>query len=94
MNGGYRPGSGRKSKAEELKLIEKLSPLEESAFDALKKGVKKGEFAFLKMYFEYYFGKPTENIDHSGGMDNKLIIEHIGRQDEGGQAIRPEPEGV
>lgn len=66
--GGYRPGSGRKSKAEELKLIEKLSPMESTALEKLLAGVNKGDFQFIKLYFEYYFGKPTETIDleHSG----------------------------
>jgi len=69
--GGYRPGAGRKSKAEELKLIEKLSPMESIALEKLKAGVDKGDFAFIKLYFEYYFGKPTETIDleHSGEID-------------------------
>ena len=80
MNGGARPGAGRKSKAEELKLIEKLSPLEQDAFEALKKGVKKGEFPFLKMYFEYYFGKPTENIDLDQSGQQTLRIVHVGRK--------------
>jgi|SRR6478609_357958 len=62
-NGGSRPGAGRKSKAEELKLIEKLSPMESTALEALLKGVSKGEFPYIKLYFEYYFGKPTETID-------------------------------
>lgn len=68
QNGGARPGSGRKSKAEELKLIEKLSPMEPTAMKALEAGVKKGEFPYLKLFFEYYFGRPTEIIDleHSG----------------------------
>lgn len=66
--GGFRPGSGRKSKAEELKLIEKLSPMEGIALEKLQAGINKGDFAFIKLYFEYYFGKPTETIDleHSG----------------------------
>jgi len=79
-HGGIRAGQGRKSKAEELKLIEKLSPLEDDAFEALKKGVKKGEFPFLKMYFEYYFGKPTENIDLDQTGQQTLRIVHVGRK--------------
>lgn len=61
--GGIRPGSGRKSKAEELKLIEKLSPMEDTALAMLLQGVSKGEFQYIKLWFEYYFGKPTETID-------------------------------
>jgi hypothetical protein len=75
--GGARPGAGRKSKAEELKLIEKLSPLEGKALKLLQDGLDNGEFAYLKLYFEYFYGKPTETIDveHSGGMDNKVELD-------------------
>ncbi len=36
--GGKRKGAGRKPKAEELNLIEKLTPLEPLAFEALEAG--------------------------------------------------------
>lgn len=69
--GGIRSGAGRKSKAEELKLIEKLSPMESIALEMLLAGVTKGDFAYIKLYFEYYFGKPSETIalEHSGEID-------------------------
>lgn len=75
--GGARIGAGRKSKAEELKLIEKLTPMEGEALEALQKGVKKGDFNFLKLYFEYYFGKPSETlaIDHSGEIENRVTLD-------------------
>jgi hypothetical protein len=75
--GGARIGSGRKSKAEELKLIEKLTPMESEALEALQKGVKKGDFNFLKLYFEYYFGKPSETLalEHSGEVENRVILD-------------------
>ena len=57
-HGGRRKGSGRKSKAEELQLIEKLGPLSKLAFDALEQGLKAGEFQYVKMYFEYMYGRP------------------------------------
>ena len=66
--GGARPGAGRKSKAEERKLRDKLIPFEESALRELKKGIEAGKFEYIKLYFEYAFGKPKEHIelDHSG----------------------------
>ena len=36
--GGKRQGAGRKSKSEEIELIEKLTPLEPLAFAALEQG--------------------------------------------------------
>ncbi len=61
--GGRREGSGRKSKAEEVKLIEQLTPLAEDALKALKAGIKAGEFPFVKLFYEYYAGKPTDKVD-------------------------------
>jgi hypothetical protein len=63
MNGGARPGAGRKPKATEIELIEKLGPMEATAFEKLEIGVKSGEFAFIKLYMEYRFGKPKQIID-------------------------------
>lgn len=62
-HGGKRDGAGRKAKADELELIEKLSPLDDLAFKALKDGVKAGEFQYVKMFMEYRYGKPKEKVD-------------------------------
>ena len=52
--------SGRKSKSEEIELIERLSPLDDEAFEQLKKGIARGEFAFIKLFFLYRWGKPKQ----------------------------------
>ena len=52
--------SGRPKKSDELLMIEKLGPLEEIAFQELKKGIERGEFAFVKLFLQYYFGKPKQ----------------------------------
>jgi len=52
--------SGRKSKLEEIELIERLSPLDDEAFKQLKKGIARGEFAFIKLFFLYRWGKPKQ----------------------------------
>ena len=59
-NGGARKGAGRKPKAEEQQLIEKLSPLEDLAFKQLKTSMEDGHSWAIKMYFEYMYGKPKE----------------------------------
>lgn len=59
--GGKREGAGRKSKSDEVYLIEKLTPLEPYALEALAKGVKEGDFKFVQLYLNYYAGKPVEN---------------------------------
>jgi hypothetical protein len=63
-NGGHK-NAGRKSKAEEIQMIERLSPLEPKAFKALEKGVEEGDFKFVQMFYNYYAGKPKETKDIS-----------------------------
>lgn len=62
-NGGAREGAGRKPKAEEQKLIEKLSPMEATAYKALSEAVEKGHSWAIKMWFEYMYGKPKEKVE-------------------------------
>lgn len=57
-NKGGRPG-----KAEEIAMIERLSPMEDKAYKALEEGVEKGDFKFVQLYFNYYAGKPKETKD-------------------------------
>jgi hypothetical protein len=76
-SGGRRPGQGRPPKATEVALIERLSPMEDIALAALEKGVKSGEFPFIKLYMEYRFGKPKETIkmDGDGFMQIRIMRE-------------------
>ena len=55
--------SGRKSKSSEIALIEKLSPLDDQAFEQLKKGIERGEFAFIKLFYLYRWGRPRQIQD-------------------------------
>lgn len=61
-NGGHstKGFAGRKPKATEQQLIEKLKPLEEKAFKALEKGITENHNWAIKLYFEYRFGKAKE----------------------------------
>lgn len=61
--GGARDNSGRKSKAEEQKLIEKLTPLEHKAFKALDLGLEEGKDWAVKLYFQYMYGMPQQVIN-------------------------------
>ena len=74
-NVGSRLGAGRKPKADEINLIEKLSPLEDIAFEALKAGVKKGDFKYVQLFFGYWAGKPRETKDISINEDVPLFID-------------------
>jgi len=73
-NGGHKT-AGRKSKAEEVELIERLTPLEPKAFDALKKGIEKGDFKYVQLFYNYYAGKPRETKDITINEDLPLFLD-------------------
>ena len=62
-NGGARKGAGRKGKAEEQKLIENLTPMNSMALESLQKGLEKKEQWAVKLFFEYFYGKPQQRVD-------------------------------
>jgi hypothetical protein len=62
-NGGARQGAGRKGKAEEQKLIENLTPMNSMALESLEKGLEKKEQWAVKLFFEYFYGKPQQRVD-------------------------------
>lgn len=66
-HGGARKGAGRKPKAEEQKLIEKLQDKigDDKAFDALSALIAKKDFRAIQLYFNYRFGKPKEDVSIS-----------------------------
>ena len=68
-HGGVRENSGRKSKAEELGLKEKLSPMEPLFLKALGKGLKEDNGVAMKLFADYFYGKPTETVNLKGQMD-------------------------
>jgi hypothetical protein len=76
FNGGNK-NAGRKPKSEEVALIEKLTPLEPLAFDALKAGLDKGDFKYVQLFYNYYAGKPRETKDITINEDLPLFIEDL-----------------
>jgi len=54
---------GRKSKAEEQKLVEKLSPLESKAHEKLSEAIEEGKEWAVKLFFDYMYGKPKQMIE-------------------------------
>ena len=62
-HGGKRIGAGRKSKAAEQKLIENLTPMNSMALESLEKGLEKKEQWAVKLFFEYFYGKPQQRLD-------------------------------
>lgn len=63
-NGGHKT-AGRKPKVEEQKLIERLSPLDDIAFKALKSGLDDNANWAVKLFFEYRYGKPKEDVTNT-----------------------------
>jgi len=55
---------GRPSKADEHKLIEKLTPLMPKAFKALENALNDEEQWAVKLTMEYFYGKPKQTIDN------------------------------
>ena len=70
--GGKRKGAGRKPKIEELKLVERLDTIinEEDAIEKLRDLIKDDNFNALKLYFEYRYGKPKEDVTTTHKFDD------------------------
>ena len=64
-NGGAREGAGRKPKAQEQKLIERLDAIidKDEALGVLGQLVAKGDIRAVQLYLSYRYGKPKESID-------------------------------
>ena len=75
-NGGHstKGFAGRKPKDEEIKLVERLSPLEDDALRALTDGVKSGDIKWITLYLNYYLGKPRETRDINVNEDLPLFL--------------------
>lgn len=67
---------GRPPKADEVQLIEKLTPLAPLAFKALEDGLKEQDKTCLKLFFEYFYGKPKQQIETAITTDSiaQLVI--------------------
>jgi len=76
-NGGHstKGFAGRKPKAEEIKLVERLSPLEDDALKALTEGVQSGDIKWITLYLNYYLGKPRETRDINVNEDLPLFLD-------------------
>ena len=64
-NNGGNKNAGRKPKAEEQQLIERLTPLDDVAFKALKNGLEDDQSWAVKLFLEYKYGKPKQQIEQT-----------------------------
>ena len=81
-NNGGNKNAGRKSKAEEIKLIERLTPMADSAYNALKARIDKGDYKFVQLFFAYYAGKPKESKDITSNGETVQTIINLGTGEE------------
>lgn len=78
--GGARAGAGRKPKAEEMRLAEKLTQdgMEEIALKNLFEKVKEGDKEMIKLYFQYLYGTPRQKIEQETTMTvNSIELKDI-----------------
>ena len=66
-NNGGNKNAGRKPKADEQKLVEKLSPLEPKAYQALEDAIEDNQSWAVKIFFEYMYGRPKQAVDITSG---------------------------
>lgn len=71
-HGGKRLNSGRKSKDEERKLAERLTPYQDEAINALGDAINGLPWA-IKLFFEYMYGKPTQRVDNKHEIKHRKI---------------------
>ena len=70
---GVKGRSGRKPQSENIEMIERLTPLDDRAFEELKKGVEKGEFKYIQLFFYYRYGKPRQAQDITINQETPLF---------------------
>ena len=64
-HGGKRGNAGRKPKADEQDLIERLTPLAKDGYKALANALKDEQGWAVKLFFEYMYGKPKQQIEQT-----------------------------
>lgn len=76
--GGARQGAGRKAKADEIALIEKMDAIlaPDEVWDAVAAKVLKGDTNAQKLWLSYRYGQPKQSIDLSND-DGTLNPVHI-----------------
>ena len=76
-HGGKREGAGRKPKADEQELIEKLSPLMPKAYKALSNALDEEEPWATKLAMEYFYGKPKQSVQSEVKLETKGLPDWV-----------------
>ena len=80
QHGGVRPNSGRKPKSDELAMIEKLKPLEETAHIMLADLVEAGNIRAIELFFKYMYGNPKQIVSVKQEKDDVKQVFKIGNK--------------
>jgi hypothetical protein len=77
--GGKRPNqTGRPKRMDEQAIIEKLTPMAETAFKVLNQKILEGDMVAIKLYMSYFIGLPTQKIENKiEGQLNQVSIEVV-----------------
>ena len=68
-HGGKRPNSGRKPKADEIKLIESMDAVlaPQDVWEKLAGLVESGDIQAIKTWLGYRYGQPKQMVDVTSG---------------------------
>jgi hypothetical protein len=74
--GGFREGSGRKPKADEIKVAEEMDAvlIPKAVWQALAEKVKEGDGQCIKTWLSYRYGMPKQSTDITTNGDNINIL--------------------
>jgi hypothetical protein len=77
--GGKRPNqTGRPKRMDEQAIIEKLTPMAETAFKVLNQKILDGDMNAIKLYMSYFLGMPTQKVESKiEGQLNQVSVEVV-----------------
>jgi hypothetical protein len=77
--GGKRPNqTGRPKRMDEQAIIEKLTPMAETAFKVLQQKIAEGDMIAIKLYMSYFLGMPTQKVESKiEGQLNSVNVEVV-----------------
>lgn len=77
-HGGPRPNSGRPKRMDEQAIIEKLTPMADTAFKVLQQKIAEGDMMAIKLFCSYFIGLPTQKIENKiEGQLNQVSVEVV-----------------
>lgn len=77
--GGKRANqTGRPKRMDEQAIIEKLTPMADTAFKVLQQKIAEGDMMAIKLFCSYFIGLPTQKIENKiEGQLNQVSVEVV-----------------